>query len=86
MEVWELSGDMMAHPFHMHGVHFEVLTRGAALARVWATKGSRTQSWYSNPSNFSSSSRSQLRAPLIVYNCHTLEHEDAGMMGQYKTA
>lgn len=27
-EIWEVSGDMMPHPFHMHGVHFHVLSRG----------------------------------------------------------
>jgi len=27
-EIWEVSSNMMAHPFHIHGVHFEVLSRG----------------------------------------------------------
>jgi len=26
-----------------------------------------------------------VRVPF-VFHCHTLEHEDAGMMGQYRTA
>ena len=29
-EIWEVSGDMMAHPFHIHGVHFEVLSRAGS--------------------------------------------------------
>ena len=23
VEVWEVSGEMMVHPFHVHGVHFD---------------------------------------------------------------
>ena len=30
VEIWEVSGEMMVHPFHFHGVHFEVLGRNGA--------------------------------------------------------
>lgn len=30
VEIWEVSGEMMVHPFHFHGVHFEVLSRNGA--------------------------------------------------------
>src|SRR3546814_17841433 len=30
VEIWEVSGEMMVHPFHIHGVHFEVLSRNGA--------------------------------------------------------
>ncbi len=34
IEVWEVSGDMMAHPFHIHGVHFEVLSRNGSAPGI----------------------------------------------------
>jgi FtsP/CotA-like multicopper oxidase with cupredoxin domain len=27
VEIWEVHSEMMAHPFHVHGVHFQVLRR-----------------------------------------------------------
>jgi len=29
-EIWEVSGEMMSHPFHIHGVQFEVLSRNGS--------------------------------------------------------
>ena len=33
-EIWEVSGEMMSHPFHIHGVHFEVLRRDGGKPSV----------------------------------------------------
>src|SRR3546814_14919076 len=41
-EIWEVSGEMMrhpihihgVHPIHIHGVHFDVLTRGGGRPAV----------------------------------------------------
>jgi blue copper oxidase len=30
VEIWEVSGEMMNHPLHIHGVHFDVISRDGA--------------------------------------------------------
>lgn len=83
-EIWEVSSDRMAHPFHIHGVHFEVLRRGGRppLARdlglrdtVLVQEPVELLVRFTQPSG---------RSPFM-YHCHILEHEDAGMMGQFTT-
>jgi FtsP/CotA-like multicopper oxidase with cupredoxin domain len=51
VEIWEVSGEMMVHPFHIHGVHFEVLSRNGA-ARACAIRASGTRSWRRSRSSF----------------------------------
>lgn len=84
-EIWEVSSNMMAHPFHIHGVHFEVLSRGGRppLPRdaglrdtVLVQEPVELLVRFTQPSG---------RSPFM-YHCHILEHEDAGMMGQFTTA
>jgi FtsP/CotA-like multicopper oxidase with cupredoxin domain len=85
LEIWDVAGDMMAHPFHVHGVHFRVLGRGSS------GPGEQDAGWkdtvrvgepvrllvrFTQPAG---------RAPLM-YHCHILEHEDHGMMGQFAVA
>lgn len=92
MEVWlitNLSG--VAHPFHVHGAPFQVLSRSNGPVpdneRGWkdvvlvpAAQGA------GNPG------RVKIIKPFLdfadstypyMYHCHILEHEDRGMMGQY---
>jgi blue copper oxidase len=84
-EVWEVSADMMAHPFHVHGVHFEVIGRdgGAPAAEDAGMKDTvridgtvRLLVRFTQPT---------LGRPYM-YHCHILEHEDMGMMGQFTVA
>jgi blue copper oxidase len=84
-EIWEVSSNMMAHPFHIHGVHFEVLSRGGRPPSP-RDRGLRDTVVVQEPVEllvrFTQSSG---QAPFM-YHCHILEHEDAGMMGQYVAA
>lgn len=84
-EIWEVSGDMMVHPFHVHGVHFQVLSRNGH-APTLRDQGLRDTVVVGEPvellMRFTQPSG---RAPFM-YHCHILEHEDAGMMGQFTTA
>jgi FtsP/CotA-like multicopper oxidase with cupredoxin domain len=81
LEVWEVSGDMMSHPFHVHGVHFRVLARAGGLDpddagikdTVRADAPVRLLVRFGQPA---------VAAPFM-YHCHILEHEDLGMMGQF---
>jgi FtsP/CotA-like multicopper oxidase with cupredoxin domain len=87
VEVWEVSalpGMMMdqPHPFHMHGVHFEVLRRdgqppgpldAGRRDTVLVQEAVELLVHFTQPAP---------RVPFM-YHCHILEHEDAGMMGQF---
>lgn len=42
-EIWAFSGDMMAHPIHLHGVHFQVLRTAPADRRRYATRACATR-------------------------------------------
>lgn len=78
LEVWEVSGAMMAHPFHIHGVRFRVLgdagTQGVGFKdTVRVEARARLLVRFTQPA----------RAAPFMYHCHILEHEDHGMMGQF---
>jgi blue copper oxidase len=82
-EVWEIVSVGMAHPFHIHGASFRILSIDGGPV----------------PPHLSGRKDVVLvpeRAELLVtftqpappqypfmYHCHILEHEDAGLMGQY---
>jgi len=85
-ERWRISADMMAHPFHVHGTSFQVLVRNGRAVDP------KTEGWkdvvlvdgfteilvrFDKPAD--------ANAPFM-YHCHILEHEDAGMMGQFTVA
>ena len=87
VEVWEVSslpGMMMdqPHPFHMHGVHFEVLQRdGRAPDPLDA--GRRDTVLVDAPVELLVHFTQPGPTVPFMYHCHILEHEDAGMMGQF---
>lgn len=91
VEVWEVSsqpGMMMdqPHPFHIHGVHFEVLRRGGRAPDA-LDAGRRDTVLVDEPVELlvRFTQPAGERAPFM-YHCHILEHEDAGMMGQFTVA
>ena len=85
-EIWEIANaSMMAHPFHIHNAQFRVIDRDGRRPPPLETGFKDTV--VVNP-------REQLRVLLrfeehtdpdlpYMYHCHILEHEDAGMMGQF---
>ena len=84
VEIWEVAGQTMAHPFHVHGVHFEVLRRAGGKAPV-RDQGLRDTVLAKEPVELLVRfTQPAVRAPFM-YHCHILEHEDGGMMGQFAT-
>ncbi|HET8747323.1 MAG TPA: multicopper oxidase domain-containing protein [Ramlibacter sp.] len=87
VEIWEVSalpGMMMdqAHPFHMHGVHFEVLRRdGRAPGPL--DQGRRDTVLVHEPVDLLVHFTRPGPTVPFMYHCHILEHEDGGMMGQF---
>ena len=84
VEIWEVSGQMMAHPFHVHGVHLEVLGRGGGPAAI-RDQGLRDTVLVKEPVELLVRFTQPAREAPFMYHCHILEHEDGGMMGQFAT-
>ncbi|MEP0560245.1 MAG: multicopper oxidase domain-containing protein, partial [Qipengyuania citrea] len=88
-EIWEIANaSMMAHPFHIHNAQFRVIDRNGRTPPPLETGYKDTV--IVDP-------REQVRLLLrfeehtdpdlpYMYHCHILEHEDAGMMGQFVVA
>ena len=85
VERWVIGGGgVVEHPFHIHGIHFRVLSEtGGAPPRpenrgwkdtVLITGETEIVARFSVPAS---------RDTPYMYHCHILEHEDAGMMGQF---
>lgn len=88
-EIWEISNEsgmgMMGgtpHPFHAHGVQFQVLERNdnppSAIESGWKD----TVLVY--PGETVRVIATLNHKGIFMYHCHILEHEDAGMMGQFQ--
>lgn len=85
-EIWVIENvSMMAHPFHMHDVQFQILDRNgqppAANEKgrkdVVLVKAGETVRIIMRFEDYADE-----KYPYM-YHCHILEHEDAGMMGQF---
>lgn len=83
VEIWEASGEMMAHPLHVHGVHFTVLSRDGA-APSQRDQGLRDTVLVDRPTELlvHFTQPAPASAPFMLH-CHVLEHEDNGMMAQF---
>lgn len=82
-EIWEISGegDMMLHPFHIHGTQYRILSENdqpvaahrQGLKDTVRVEGGVSQVLVSFPHT------ADHQAPYMAH-CHLLEHEDTGMM------
>ncbi len=87
VELWRFTNDTgMAHPVHVHGVRMSLLARDGApppayelgLRDTFVVQSMETVTVAVETAAAASST------PLM-FHCHILEHEDAGMMGQFVT-
>ncbi len=88
LEIWEVENTMMMdHNFHIHATHFRVIERNGSSEKVNENERGYKDTVYLSPYD---------KVKLLVkmtdyidgntpymYHCHFLEHEDAGMMGQF---
>ncbi|WP_423822817.1 multicopper oxidase domain-containing protein [Salinisphaera sp. SPP-AMP-43] len=88
-EVWQVTNvSLMAHPFHMHGTSFLIRARGGKTPppqeRSWKdvvlVRGGETVELVARFEHPAAAEHA------YMYHCHTLEHEDNGMMGQFVVA
>jgi FtsP/CotA-like multicopper oxidase with cupredoxin domain len=92
--VWEFvneanpMGMMMAHPIHMHGRQFRVLSRSGAEANPLNegfNDSAPTDTVLVLPGQTVRVQATFSRFPgLYLYHCHILEHEDMGMMRNFR--
>ena len=86
IEVWEIINDSpMPHPFHIHNTQFRILDRNGKqpatnelglkdTVLVYSRERVRIITQFQNYADSNSP---------YMFHCHNLEHEDAGMMGQF---
>jgi FtsP/CotA-like multicopper oxidase with cupredoxin domain len=86
IELWQIESRMMGHPFHVHGTQFQILSmdkqRPPAHMQGWkdtviVAREAEILVPFSQPASADAA---------FMFHCHILEHEDAGMMGQYVCA
>lgn len=81
LERWRVESRMMAHPFHAHGVKFRIPDPQRPEETGWkdvaVVRGTRDL--------LVSIDAATERDIPFMFHCHILEHEDAGMMGQFLT-
>lgn len=87
-EIWEVSNRHtgikggMPHPFHMHGVQFQVLDRDGNPPP--ANESGWKDTILVDPGETVRIITTFTHKGIFMYHCHILEHEDNGMMGQYE--
>ena len=85
-EIWSISNPTpISHPFHIHDIQFRILDRNGRAPRPYEMGLKDTVLIDSGETvrvitKFDDYADSKLP---YMYHCHILEHEDAGMMGQF---
>jgi FtsP/CotA-like multicopper oxidase with cupredoxin domain len=85
--IWNITNQsMMAHPFHIHGNHFFILSIDGATPP--ANLQGRKDVVLIGPQGGSArliTKYEDFADPMMpyMYHCHILSHEDKGMMGQF---
>ncbi len=82
-EIWEIVSPEMAHPFHIHGVHFRVLSEDGDKPKAWNRGVKDTVLVENSAELLVTFTRPADTAAPFFYHCHLLEHEDGGMMGAF---
>jgi blue copper oxidase len=83
LELWEIVSLGMAHPFHVHGASFRVSSLAGAPPPAHLAGWKDVVLVEDKAELLVVFSRPATREHPFMYHCHILEHEDAGMMGQY---
>lgn len=88
LELWEVSNlSALPHPFHAHGVQFEVLERRGADVPIGPQDLGLKDTVLLWPNErLRLGVRVGPHRGLFVLHCHNLEHEDAGMMSLFEIA
>lgn len=83
VERWTVSTSMLAHPFHIHGALFQVVRENGRAPRPENAGWKDTVLVDGTTELLVRFDMPASRKTPFMYHCHILEHEDAGMMGQF---
>lgn len=83
VERWQIRSTMVAHPFHVHGVRFRVVSENGGPPRPENTGWKDTVLVPGEAEILAQFDQPASRETPFMFHCHILEHEDAGMMGQF---
>ncbi len=83
VERWQIRSTMVAHPFHVHGIRFRVVTENGGPPRPENTGWKDTVLVPGEAEILARFDQPARRDIPFMLHCHILEHEDAGMMGQF---
>lgn len=86
IEIWRIKNpNNMPHPFHIHGCSFKILSRNSLSPYLNEGGLKDTVLIYSNETVEVAVKFDYVATKKYpyMYHCHILEHEDAGMMGQF---
>jgi blue copper oxidase len=83
VERWIVTPTMMMHPFHIHGVAFQVLSEGGRPPRPENRGWKDTVLVRDRVELAARFDKPASRETPFMFHCHILEHEDRGMMGQF---
>ena len=86
LERWVVQGDLMMHPFHIHGVRFQVLSENGQQPRSENRGWKDTVLVNGQVELAVRFEKSASGSTPFMYHCHILEHEDGGMMGQFSVS
>jgi FtsP/CotA-like multicopper oxidase with cupredoxin domain len=87
-EIWEVSNRstgmmQIPHSFHIHGVQVQILTRNGSEPP--ANERGRKDTFLGWPGEVVRVIATfEDYTGIYMYHCHLLEHEDDGMMGQFR--
>lgn len=83
LEKWKVSASLLAHPFHIHGAVFQVLSENGNAPRAENTGWKDTVLVNQEAEILVQFNQPTDADAPFMYHCHILEHEDQGMMGQF---
>jgi bilirubin oxidase len=84
IEIWRITGERMPHPFHIHGVSFQILTiQGEPPAEADRGWKDTIVVWKEPTEVIVRFDHEATEENPYMYHCHMLEHEEGGMMGQF---
>ncbi len=88
IEIWEVTNSMnIDHNFHIHATHFMIIEKNGSSANVFENEKGYKDTVYvrgGESVKFIVQMIDYTNANIpYMYHCHFLEHEDAGMMGQF---
>lgn len=83
VERWIIRSSMVAHPFHVHGVQFRVLSEDGSPPRPENSGWKDTVLVPGETEILARFEHPASKEKPFMFHCHILEHEDAGMMAQF---